>query len=88
MNHKIENWPLECAIVKPLSKFLPSDNVVMKISMHMYIYICNVSVFSLYRLQLFGPWPTISFLILNTVGRTFWTGDQSVARPLSTLRTT
>jgi hypothetical protein len=29
-----------------------------------------------------------SFLILHTVGRTPWTGDQSVARPLPTPRIT
>jgi hypothetical protein len=29
-----------------------------------------------------------SFLILYTVGRSPWTGDQPVARPLSTYRTT
>jgi hypothetical protein len=29
-----------------------------------------------------------SFLILHTVGRTPWTGDQTVARPLPTHRTT
>jgi hypothetical protein len=29
-----------------------------------------------------------SFLILYTVGRTLWTGDQPVARPLSTQSTT
>jgi hypothetical protein len=31
-----------------------------------------------------GPWPHFQFLNLYTVGRTPWTGDQSVARPLST----
>jgi hypothetical protein len=30
----------------------------------------------------------VSFLILYTVGRTPWTGDQPVARPLPTHRTT
>jgi hypothetical protein len=35
-----------------------------------------------------GPWPLFSFLILYTVSRTPWTGDQSVARPLPTHRTT
>jgi hypothetical protein len=29
-----------------------------------------------------GSWPFFSFLILYTVGRTPWTGDQPVARPL------
>jgi hypothetical protein len=31
-----------------------------------------------------GPWPFLSFLNLYTVGRTAWTGDQPVARPLPT----
>jgi hypothetical protein len=35
-----------------------------------------------------GPWPLFSFLILYTVGRTSWTGDQPVSRPLPTHRTT
>jgi hypothetical protein len=35
-----------------------------------------------------GPRPLFSFLILHTVGRTPWTGDQNVARPLPTHTTT
>jgi hypothetical protein len=35
-----------------------------------------------------GPWPFFSFLILFTVDRSPWTGDQPVARPLPTHRTT
>jgi hypothetical protein len=35
-----------------------------------------------------GPWPLFSFLIVFTVGRTPWTGDQPVARPLRIHRTT
>jgi hypothetical protein len=35
-----------------------------------------------------GPWPLFQFLNLYTVGRTPWTGDQPVARPLPTHRTT
>jgi hypothetical protein len=37
---------------------------------------------------LVAPWPLFRFLNLYTVGRTPWTGDQAVARPLSTHRTT
>jgi hypothetical protein len=37
---------------------------------------------------LLGIWPIFSFLILYTVGRTPWTGDQTVARPLPIHRTT
>jgi hypothetical protein len=36
----------------------------------------------------YGPWPPSYFLNLYTVGRTPWTGDQPVARPLPTRRTT
>jgi hypothetical protein len=39
-------------------------------------------------LQPFGAWPFFSFLIVHTVGRTPWTADQPVARPLPTDRTT
>jgi hypothetical protein len=35
-----------------------------------------------------GHWPFFQFLSLYTVGRTPWTGDQSVARPLPVHRTT
>jgi hypothetical protein len=35
-----------------------------------------------------GPWTLFQFLNLYTVGRTPWTGDQSVARPLPTHRRT
>jgi hypothetical protein len=35
-----------------------------------------------------GPWPLFQFLNLYTVGRTPWPGDQPVARPLPTHRTT
>jgi hypothetical protein len=37
---------------------------------------------------LLDPGHFFSFLILYTVGRTTWTGDQPVARPLPTHRTT
>jgi hypothetical protein len=38
-------------------------------------------------LQPFGPLPFFGSLILYTVDRTPWTGDQPVARPLPTHRT-
>jgi hypothetical protein len=38
--------------------------------------------------QSFGPWPFFRFLILYIDGKTPWTGDQAVARPLPTHRTT
>jgi hypothetical protein len=40
------------------------------------------------RAGLCAPWPLFQFLNLYTVGRTPWTGDQPVARPLPTHRTT
>jgi hypothetical protein len=42
------------------------------------------------NLQAFQPWQFYfpSFLILYTVGRTLWAGDQPVTRPLPTHRTT
>jgi hypothetical protein len=39
-------------------------------------------------LQPFGLWPLFQFLNLYTVGRTPWTGDQRVARPLPKHSTT
>jgi hypothetical protein len=48
-----------------------------------------ISYYSVMVLQSFvGPWQIFQFLNLYTVGRTPWTGDQSVARPLPTHRTT
>jgi hypothetical protein len=38
--------------------------------------------------QPFGPWPLFQFLNLYKASRTPWSGDQPVARPLSTRRTT
>jgi hypothetical protein len=35
-----------------------------------------------------GPCPGFSLLIIYSVGRTPWTGDQPVTRPLPTRRTT
>jgi hypothetical protein len=35
-----------------------------------------------------GPWPLFSFLILYTVGRTPWSEDQPIERPLPINRTT
>jgi hypothetical protein len=34
-------------------------------------------------LEPFGPWPLFQFLVY-TIGRTPWTGDQPVSRPLPT----
>jgi hypothetical protein len=49
----------------------------------------NAEIYLSMALQTFvGPWPLFQFLNLYTVGRTTWTGDQPVARPLPTHRTT
>jgi hypothetical protein len=37
---------------------------------------------------LVGPWPVYRFLILYTVGRTPWMGDQPMERPLPIHKTT
>jgi hypothetical protein len=52
---------------------------VLHFLLHLYLYDC----IALVDLGIF-----FSFLILYSVGRTPWTGDQSVARPLPTHRTT
>jgi hypothetical protein len=53
---------------------------------HLSIYL---SIYLTMDLQSFiEPWPLFSFLILYTVGRTLWSGDQPVARPLPIHRTT
>jgi hypothetical protein len=49
---------------------------------------CNLIIFFMALLPSVGPWPLFSFLILCTGGRTPWTGNQPVARPLATHRTT
>jgi hypothetical protein len=46
-----------------------------------YIYLWLYSPFV-------GPWPLFSFLISYIVGKSPWTGDQPVARPLLARRTT
>jgi hypothetical protein len=48
----------------------------------------NKSISISMALQLFRPWLLFQFLNLYRVGRTPWTGDQPVARPLPTHRTT
>jgi hypothetical protein len=59
--------------------------------LHMLFCIFKISFNSIY-LWLYspcGPWPLFQFLNLHTVGRTPWTGNQSVTRPpLPTYRTT
>jgi hypothetical protein len=50
--------------------------------------LCVSLIHSLMALHpFFGPGRFFTFVILHTVGRTPWTGDQTVARPLPTHRT-
>jgi hypothetical protein len=52
---------------------------------------CHLSICLSIYLWLYspcGPWPLLQFLNLYTVGRTPWTGDRPVARPLPTHRAT
>jgi hypothetical protein len=55
-----------------------------------YILLARVHFFAsnLWLYSPCGPWPLSQFLNLYKVGRALWTGDQSVARPLPTHRTT
>jgi hypothetical protein len=54
-----------------------------------FLDIYFILIYSTTAPQLFvGPWPLFQFLNLYIVGRTDWTGDQPVERPLSTHRTT
>jgi hypothetical protein len=49
----------------------------------------NEEFYPVMALQPFvGPWPLFQFLNLYTVSRNPWTGDQPVARPLPTHRST
>jgi hypothetical protein len=48
----------------------------------------HLSIYLSMALQPFaGPWPLFQFLEFYTVGRTSWTGDQLVTRPLPAHRT-
>jgi hypothetical protein len=56
-----------------------------------YIWTNSISLSLYVSLWLYspcGPSPLFQFLNLYTVGRTPWTGDQPVSRPLPTHRTT
>jgi hypothetical protein len=51
-------------------------------------FIAEITSIYLWLYSACGPWPLFQFLKPYTVVRTPWTGDQPVARPLSTHRTT
>jgi hypothetical protein len=55
--------------------WLPFDFVVLLVSIYLWLY------------SPCGPWPLFQFLNPHVVGRTPWTGDQPVAKPLPTHRT-
>jgi hypothetical protein len=61
---------------------LMSWSVRPSIYLSVYLSVC-LSVYSPYE-----PWPLFQFLNPYTVGRTPWKGDQPVAKPLPTYRTT
>jgi hypothetical protein len=65
---------------KELSVYL-SINQSINLSIYLSIYL------SIALQPFVGPWRLFSFLILHRIGRTFWTGDQPVARPLPINRT-
>jgi hypothetical protein len=67
---------------------MPRNGMIMLRRQYRRLSIC-LSVHPSTHLEPFiGLWPLFSFLILYTVSRTPWTGDQPVARPLPTHRTT
>jgi hypothetical protein len=60
-----------------LSNIIPSLSLSLYLSIYLRLYS-----------PLLGLGRFFTFLILHTVGRTPWTGDQPVSRPLPTQRTT
>jgi hypothetical protein len=66
-----------------------STTKLLPLSFIIIIIIIIIIITTTMALQPFvGRWPLFNFLILYRVGRTPWTGDQPVARPLPTHRTT
>jgi hypothetical protein len=64
------------------------SNTFQSLSIYLSVCLCLSFSLSIY-LWLYspcGPWPLFQFFNLYTVGRTPWTGDQPVARPLRTHR--
>jgi hypothetical protein len=83
----LQNSTLEC--VQLAAAFRPAVCMLSD-------YVClrfygNIQFLLLLLLWLYSPcgrWPHFQFRNLYTVGRTPWTSDQAVARPLPTQRTT
>jgi hypothetical protein len=71
----------------PLSSefFILPPLVSVRLSIYLSIY---PSIYLWLYCPFVGPWPLFQFLNLYIVGRTPCTGDQPVARPLPTYRTT
>jgi hypothetical protein len=67
---------------KKISNFTVITKETSVLSKHLCVHV------SMALLSFFGPWPLFSFLILYIIGRTPWSGEQSVAKPLPTHRTT
>jgi hypothetical protein len=61
------------------------NRIYSTLKQRMTIYL---SIYLWFYSPFVGPWLFFSVLILYRVGRTPWTGDQPIARPLRTHRTT
>jgi hypothetical protein len=70
---RFTRWSLPCGVTWLL--IAPGETV------HYYLSIYGSTA-------LVGPWPLFQFLNLHAVGRTPWTRDQTVARPLHIHKTT
>jgi hypothetical protein len=66
-------------------RYIPEDSTLHK---HRCENLKSYLSVSLWLYSPCGPWLRFQFLNLYTVGRTPWTGDKPVARPLPTRRTT
>jgi hypothetical protein len=83
-----------CAGWNPLFQVFPwffhhSLSYRLMISYYFRLPVFSHSLYiSLWLYSLCGHWPLFQSLTLFTIGRTPWTGDQPIARPLPTHRTT
>jgi hypothetical protein len=91
MNHLLKigfisfNWLLKSSFQSLRRSTTNVNNFHCASNLSYYFY--TIIIFWLYG-PFLGLGSFFSFLILYTVGRTPWTGDQPVARPLLTHRTT
>jgi hypothetical protein len=70
-----------------LSKAILADVAILIYGYVSHIQINEISI-SMALQPFVGPWPIFQFRNVYTVGRTPWTGDQPVTRPLPTHTTT